>query len=202
VLAQAAAAPQPPLAPSRGLWAEPDGEGPQVGGGNEPLFGLIASFKPLVKLERTDGPAMLDMDHPLGYEIGLLVADQSTNDDMMGRFSVSYTLMKEDADDDRPVHAYWIDWSGGFVRPFWDGPLFPAARWEAGVSFLFADYERDTYDTYGLGAVGRMALGVYTQEYRVGLEVSGDARGYVGMDGHGFQSAWGCSLGVSVMLNY
>ncbi|MHC4914205.1 MAG: hypothetical protein ACYTGB_01835 [Planctomycetota bacterium] len=198
-LLPAAAPTAPNLAPSRTLWDEPQaGEAPQAGGGNDVFFGLVATVKPLVKLERTDGPAGLRLDDGPGYELGLLVAE----DDMMGRFSLSYTLMEEKARDDCPVHAYWLDWSGGYAKTFWDGPIALGARWEAGVSFLFIDYEKGTYDTFGLGAVGRMAVGAYTEDFRFGLELSGDARGYAGLDSHGFQTGWGYSLGISLLANF
>jgi hypothetical protein len=149
-----------------------------------------------VFIERTDLPEDLELDGPMGYELGLFVADQA-----QGRVSLTYIPLEEE-DSDRDVDAYWLDWSGGQSYSLWGGPLFGALRYEIGPSLLFMDFERSTYDTFGLGGLARGIFGVYFSKPQLGIELSGDVHGWVGADSHDPQAAWAATLGINVTVKF
>jgi hypothetical protein len=188
-----------PAAPSRAPRLLPGEDRPLAGGAPEQsYFGVTAGVRPYFHAERSKLPHKLVPDGPLGYEAGLFISDEEMG---AGRLSLAYLPLEED-DQDRRVNCFWLDLSAGPEYRLWDAAVSGKLRCEFGFSLLYLDFEKDTYNTYAVGGLGRGIFGMYAGDSAVGLEFSFDAHGWVGADAHDFQTSWAGTLGVNLVAKF
>jgi len=166
--------------------------------GGEPL-GPLAGMRPLARLERSELSTGLKSESPGGFHVGIFASEEP----LLGSVSYAWLPLEERATGG-DVDAHWLDAGLGVGLPLarGDPAVAPLARVAAGASVLFLDFERNSCDTCAAGMYARAGLGLWTREKRFGLEVFGDLHGWIGVDGHGLQTAWAATAGFSVIVRF
>lgn len=162
--------------------------------------GAGVGLRPLIHVERTDLDSSLDLDGPGAFEVGFVVL----GGEIAQSCWLGYAPLEEKGTG-RDVGCYWLDLGGGFTSssadlPESDRPSL-VTHWEVGPSLTFMDFEKNTYDTVGVGGFARLTFDLRLC-HRVGAYISGDIHGWLGVDAHGAQSAWATSLGMGLVVRF
>jgi hypothetical protein len=150
---------------------------------------LNFAWRPLVYAERSDLDDDLEQRSAGGFELSLFA---DIDDDVMIGGALAVELYEQE-DSGRDVELYRLDAGAGtaVTRSFFRAGVM------VGSSLVFMDFERETYDTWAAGmfARGSLSLGPWA---RWSVGVHADLHGWLGLDKHGFQSAWGTAFGAQI----
>jgi hypothetical protein len=158
---------------------------------------VFAGARPLAYGGRSGLEGNLELKDDVGFEVaGSIPFFASEMVLAFARVPMTHDQSGEEVD------LHWLDIIGSgrvrFTEQDLGSPLY--ARLGFGLSFLFMDME-DGHDMGGVGVTGRLGLGSCIGEY-VGVEVFGDAHGWVGGDAEDFRAAWVTGLGLLVFVAF
>lgn len=160
---------------------------------------VLGSVRPLVHLSRTHLARELEMEGDMALE--LAVTRNSPQGDVLAAFIY---LPLNERNTGRDVRCYLLDAliSERLSLAGENRGLPVYFRFGLGWSLLYMDFEEDSNrDTWALGAVTRMGVGVQFTKF-AGIEAFGDLHGWGGMDEDRVQGAWAASVGLTVYVAF